>query len=277
MGIDAEREQQRLLVDSIAKKRGGRPDWEAFYKENAIRSSKLAAFIAKHPTPEPVVVERPKLTPEQEAQRAEACRMHHLRSQKQWRDNAVRGRSIALAGADTRYAGIRLRSEATKPTSTVAFLAREMQSPVRNYLLLGETGCGKTYGAIAFLSEISTGKPTRAKAYRMAEAIYRREFDLLDTLRSVPYLMIDDLGAEPEGFRGSDFLAFFDNLMDDRWERQLTTVITSNLTVETVRDAHGNALKRGVRDIYGQRFVSRFSEDGKVFEAKDKDMRRAKQ
>jgi DNA replication protein DnaC len=273
MTVDAEREQQRLLVESIQARRGGRPDWEAFYRENVIRSSRLAKFIEKHPVVEQKPFVPPVLSEEQRLERDENRRLYNMTVQKQWRDKDVRGRSIALAGADTRYAGIRLRSESTKPTSTVCFLAKEMRQPARSYLLLGDTGCGKTYAAISFIAEISSGKPIRAKAYRMAEAIYRREFEVLDNLRTVPYLLIDDLGAEPEGFRGSDFLAFFDNLMDDRWERQLTTVITSNLTVETSRDAQGNAIRRGVRDIYGQRFVSRFNEDGKVFEAKDKDMR----
>lgn len=155
----------------------------------------------------------------------------------------------------------------------------------RNLLLIGDTGNGKTFAAITYINtiaevriEVNRVQQSNAlfvKPYRICEMLadQKRWFDELREIRRTRILMIDDLGTEPTGFKGADFVAFVDDMFDERSKRpNLITIFTSNGTVESVKDGNGN-IKPGIRDLYGDRFASRFGGNGYYYESKGVDLR----
>lgn len=131
-------------------------------------------------------------------------------------------------------------------------------------LLLGGVGSGKTTACVVATAEkMKPGVSAKfLTAYDLAFMIHQKDFKALDSIERVSILIIDDLGTEPEGFKGKDFLAHFENLFATRHRKCKRTLITSNLTVDQIKQA------------YGDRFISRLRQSGQVFETDTKDMRR---
>lgn len=160
-------------------------------------------------------------------------------------------------------------------TQSIKFLVDQFDGSGKNTaLLLGGTGSGKTVAALLYTATKASfrrnehGWVTNAgyiKAYDLAQAIADPKTDnnrkLLQMVRNKKYLVLDDLGAEPTGFRGNDFIAFFENLYDTRANFDRVTTITSNGTIEQLLE------------IYGQRFVSRLAENALIYSTSDKDLR----
>lgn len=143
-------------------------------------------------------------------------------------------------------------------------------------LLFGGVGSGKTWAALAWLNlaaqfEINCGRVQRSNAafihaYRLAQMVsdqktYGKE---LESLIRKPILLIDELGAEPAGFRGADFLAHLEYMVNQRHSFKVKTVITTNMSPEDFKT------------VYGTRITSRISEVGKSFQTTDGDFRQLK-
>jgi len=171
------------------------------------------------------------------------------------------------------FSRVSLLDPAIRQTQAVRYLRDEFpKTSKRNVLLLGGTGSGKTFagvGYLAMVSRIYETDPGRYKcnaafvtAYKLQEMIVRRKWDDLDRLRLAKNLMLDDLGAEPAKQYGESTAVFFEQLFAERHQNNLRTIMTSNGTVESIRET------------YGDRFVSRFRESGEVFETSDQDWRR---
>lgn len=214
------------------------------------------------------------LTPEQQAEetkqkaiQAESYRLLDLQEKAARKDREIRQVADRLMGGSSIYQGIRLQDDTNKPTQVIQALLMEHPKRLKaGYLIIGGTGSGKTYGAIAFIAEMAGTINARAEmvhAYNMARRINARDWDELQVFERVKFLLIDDLGAEPEGFRGADFHAHFDYLMNERHSHRLTTVITSNMT------------RKVIIERYGERFISRFRENGQVIETTDPDFRQS--
>lgn len=129
-------------------------------------------------------------------------------------------------------------------------------------VLCGATGTGKTYAAVAWCSTRSDF-PKFVTAYDLSYALMKRKEDILSKLERCTTLVIDDLGTEPTGFRGDDFVAHFLNLFNTRYTHNRLTVITTNLKAEQLKTT------------YGDRFVSRLRDCGSVYEVVGQDMRGA--
>lgn len=182
-----------------------------------------------------------------------------------------RQNSTALMGADSRYAYISASCPLTKQTKALQHLFNHFHfSGKHNILLLGGTGSGKTFAAIAYACAaddfmlLSNGEPKNTafiRAYSLSEAIQRKKWDLLDNLRKKKWLIIDDLGVEGPGYKSGDFLSFFEDLFIERHQNQKRTIMTCNAKLEDVKAT------------FGERFVSRLRETGEVFETDDPDLR----
>jgi DNA replication protein DnaC len=183
--------------------------------------------------------------------------IEHDRHQSRW-----------MMGEDSIYANISMWDAAqTQETAVLRFLRDEfnLASGKKNLLLLGGTGSGKTYGAVCWVAQHASYNACYRTAYKISEAVTRRDFEETDLLERARFLVIDDLGCEPEGYRGADFLAYFEDLFASRHQHGRFTLITSNATVAQFATA------------YGERFISRFEEAGIVFTTGDPDLRNSKE
>lgn len=180
-----------------------------------------------------------------------------------------------LGGSCERLGDASLHNPNLKDTAVIRWLRDEFhRSRLSNALLLGDTGCGKTWGALAYAvslmhADIRAGVVQHCHgmfvtAYQLSEMVmapsyYRAQ---LDRSLRVPVLILDDLGAEPQkGYKESDFKQYFTHLFTQRHKFGRSTIITTN-------EEPGK-----LAGLYGDRFVSRFRETGLDFESKDLDMR----
>lgn len=142
----------------------------------------------------------------------------------------------------------------------------------RTALIVGGAGAGKTWGTLAYMTSKAEARgnckveyvnAAFVTAFRLSEMFHnQKKFQAeLDELLRKKHLLIDDLGAEPSGFRGSDFIAYFDYLFSERHRFRRSTYLTSNATLENIKN------------MYGDRFVSRFNDMGEYLETTDGDMR----
>lgn len=174
--------------------------------------------------------------------------------------NFERDRSTRLVGDRSIYAGISINGPETKRTAVVEFLLGTFApSKKANCLLLGGPGCGKTYAAIGYVAQFQRAE--FITAFRLSELQIRKDYERLDRIDAIENLVIDDLGTEPEGYKGSDFRAYFEDLFISRHANQRKTIITCNGTLENFKAA------------YGERILSRLRETGLVFSSGEDDMR----
>lgn len=182
-----------------------------------------------------------------------------------------RQNATALMGPDSRYALISASDPNTRQTKALNHLFTSFHfSGKHNILLVGGTGSGKTFAAIAYACAsddfrlYSDGSPRNTafiRAYALSEAIQRKKWDFLDSVRKKKWLIIDDLGVEGPGYKSGDFLSFFEDMFIERHENQKRTILTCNARLEDIKTT------------FGERFISRLRETGEVFETIDEDMR----
>ena len=171
----------------------------------------------------------------------------------------------ALLGGETIFDNCSFLHSEFKKTQVVEYLTGSFgQSGKRSLLILGGVGAGKTSGMLAYMvSQMHLAQAGAfITAYDLAMMIHKKDFEGLDRISKRRYLAIDDLGTEPQGFKGKDFLAHFENLFSERHRKMLYTFITCNGKVDDVKEN------------YGERFASRFQQYGEVFETTDGDMRK---
>jgi DNA replication protein DnaC len=138
----------------------------------------------------------------------------------------------------------------------------------RGLFLSGPNGVGKT-GALAVIHKLSGQTHPRwaswdrlwCCAHHVGRLYERGKWDseasqsIDELLENAPWLVIDDLGRE----RKSAMPAMA-NLLDVRLSNKLVTSYTTNLRVEDERDDEGNVVEPSeIRQVYGDRFVSRLA------------------
>ncbi|MEG1968150.1 MAG: ATP-binding protein [Clostridia bacterium] len=121
---------------------------------------------------------------------------------------------------------------------------------VRDLLLMGKSGLGKTYllRAIAHRVAENGAMPLYTSAYHMFE-VARQSYiennsDLLSEMMNVPLLLLDDLGTEPM-MNNITIVQLF-NLLNERHLAGRHTVLSTNLTLPELRER------------YTERITSRF-------------------
>lgn len=163
-----------------------------------------------------------------------------------------------------------------RETGVVRFLKQNFDKSAKNCaVLIGSPGTGKSYGAVAYfinkaqvVIERDVVKNVQAKfitAYELAELLNRKDYTTLDKLKRVRALFIDELGTEPEGWKGKDFQAHFENMFNSRYENGLLTILVSNFT------------NQELTEHYGERFTSRLAQYALGYESKDPDFRKVKE
>ena len=139
--------------------------------------------------------------------------------------------------------------------------------PFRNVLLTGKSGLGKTFLMHAMANRmIERGiNVLTISAYQFVQSARESYFDQennMDELMNIPVLMLDDLGSEPL-IRNITIEVLF-NLINERLIRGRSTVISTNLKLEELRER------------YTERIVSRISDPATslVITLEGKDLRR---
>lgn len=144
----------------------------------------------------------------------------------------------------------------------------------RSALLLGTVGVGKTGLAVAACRDyenkevkdkydfIIWRKATFWPVTDLLDEIrngYGKDWDILGDVKKVEFLCLDDLGVE----RHNDWVdeKVF-QIINYRYDMLLPTIITSNLTLEDMKEQ------------FGERVVSRFVGMAKIFQVKGRDLRR---
>lgn len=139
-----------------------------------------------------------------------------------------------------------------------------------NVVLLGDTGAGKSYAGVCYMVQHGQySEPWKkfcgryVKAYDLWRMADTKDTKAQREMEDTPILMIDDLGTEPGGFKGSDFGAYFEFLYIQRYERRKPTIVTTNATLKEFMD------------VYGARIEDRARDHGKIFQTAEAS-RRAK-
>lgn len=178
-----------------------------------------------------------------------------------------------LVGHNSIYSNVSASHPDTKKTKVLSYLFEDFHySGKNNLLILGGVGSGKTFGAIAYVGSnarlwyyrsVPVIDALFVRAYTVGEYITRKNWEKLDEIRDKKWLIVDDLGIEGAGYKSTDFHSFFEDLFIHRHEQQKRTLMTSNATIEQIRET------------LGERFLSRLRETGDIFQTDDQDMRRA--
>lgn len=187
-----------------------------------------------------------------------ACESADRLVQLQAQEKIDKVRSMSLVGErfqDRTFANF----EVTEKNKQAHDKAREIaKNPKIGGVFYGSYGLGKTHLAGAVAHEcIARGIPT---VVNTLDSIFRRiratfsgdakstEQQLIDRLTSVPVLIVDDLGKEtlsPWSAR------IFWALVNERYERGLALVGTSNLSCDKYMSSYAAAMKAGDEHISG--------------------------
>ncbi len=136
---------------------------------------------------------------------------------------------------------------------TIADIARWLTNrPKVGLLLAGYVGVGKTtmLRTIQAVVQIAAQQPMKiVTAQDIADAA-RRESDLLKKMVRYPLLGIDDLGVEQLAVKvyGNEYNPLVE-LIANRYDRQLFTVITTNLTPDEIRERYGERTADRLREM----------------------------
>lgn len=180
-----------------------------------------------------------------------------------------------LLGVSTRFDEASFNNPDIKKTYVTTWFYETFRlSHKQAALLMGDKGTGKTWGMLAYVASVTQTRGSLNKitwadsmfvtAFQISEWFHNSKKcqSYLDDVMKKKHLMIDDLGAEASGYRGSDFIAYFDYLFSERHKFKKNTYITTNANTEQLKA------------LYGERFVSRFNQIGLRCETGGNDLRR---
>ena len=148
------------------------------------------------------------------------------------------------------------------------------------HYLYGDLGVGKSYLAACVANDFA--KAGKRVAFVHVPSLFNRlkqlfnnssemEF-VLNVLRKVPLLVLDDLGSESITSWSRDEILL--SVMNDRLENQRKTIITSNTTPEILLNLYSLDSKGNEDKIRAARFVDRVKALTKPYELKGKNRRK---
>ena len=118
-------------------------------------------------------------------------------------------------------------------------------------ILSGGIGLGKTYMAKCIMHRIIERGFTAAyfTAYKLFSLFHKdrlgEDVDL-SPIFEVPLLIIDDLGSEP--MTKNVTIEYFFNLINERWNAKLHTIIVTNLPLKIIKDHYGERIHSRLMD-----------------------------
>lgn len=141
----------------------------------------------------------------------------------------------------------------------------------------GDIGVGKTSIAITIMKEVIKKKYSAyfvPMASLMRELFNSNSTFIQDKLVKTNLLVLDDLGMEYKGNKSESWILHtFDDLIDARHSRQLSTIITTNLPSNSIKDDSGRIIIEGLRDRYTARTIDRLNSVSLVINIKGKSLR----
>lgn len=148
-------------------------------------------------------------------------------------------------------------------TDATRIVAEWDRGPKSTLVLEGGVGTGKTVAAADWIARRGAGLFRKAR-----DVATLSSFDCAAwrELAEVPRLVIDDVGTEPLDDKGWALSSLL-GLLDRRYDADLATVITTNLSFETMRARYG---------IDGGRFLDRLRESGRWFKLSGESLRRTR-
>ena len=153
-------------------------------------------------------------------------------------------------------------------------------------LILGPCGVGKTHLAVAVLRELIYSREVQGVFYDFRELLRKiqnsynaasqgSEMEILKPVIESPVLVLDDLGAERPTEWVRDTFAY---ILNSRYNRKLTTVITTNFEdrlreTRTIGDGTRLPAEETLEERIGVRLRSRLHEMCKVIQLEGDDFR----
>lgn len=147
----------------------------------------------------------------------------------------------------------------------------------KGLFLHGSFGCGKTYLISALFHELAKENVKSAIVFwpeflRNLKASFDNDFEeKIKTIKNVPLLLIDDLGAEATTSWSRDEILC--SILQYRMEQKLKTFITSNLNMEELEE-HLSITKESVEVVKARRIIERIKQLTQDIEMISKNMRK---
>ena len=131
--------------------------------------------------------------------------------------------------------------------------------PFRNVLLTGKSGLGKTFLLHAMANRLvergmNVLTISAYRFFRTAREDYFERENSLEELMDIPVLMIDDLGTEPLMKNVTVELLF--SLLNERLIRGKATIISTNLTLEELRERYTERIVSRINDPHNSLVIA---------------------
>ncbi len=131
---------------------------------------------------------------------------------------------------------------------------------IKGLYLHGNFGCGKTYLVAALFNDLAKEGYESSIIFWpdfLRQAFYDDFKDKYESIKKVPLLLIDDIGAENITAWNRDEILC--PLLQYRMEENLPTFFTSNLTIEQLEEHLSNS-KSGVDSVKAARIIARIKQ-----------------
>lgn len=117
----------------------------------------------------------------------------------------------------------------------------------QDILLLGKTGTGKTYTAMSLINNaIAINKTCFYIQFYSLTNLQIKEYELFKRCKGVDLLVIDEFGINDSDFKSNMLF----EIVNERYNNMLPTVIISNLSLPRIKELASDALLSRLREDY---------------------------
>lgn len=251
----------RLLTLIAERGTDIKPKLEALENENLLLQQKLRETLVKHGYPENYLdpVYSCNICKDTGLVDGKRCSCFMDAVKKAASEELNRTSPLRLCGFDefdlTYYddkektpVGLTAREVMAKNLEMFREYAENFHIPYHSILMRGRTGLGKTHLSLSIASEVL--KKGYSVIYGSAPDLFRRiekehfgnsseKTDTLDMLLKTDLLVLDDMGAE---FESKFFVSVFYNILNDRLNSSLPTIINTNLELAEIEKRYGERI-----------------------------------
>ena len=124
-----------------------------------------------------------------------------------------------------------------------------MEAPKNFLVIIGPPGCGKTYFCVAIANRFleKNNQVFYTNSHRFIETITKtissgkNQYEAINMISKKPILIIDDFGTACSSDWAKE--VFFD-LIDQRYNSQLPTIVTTNLNFSDINEIFNERIER---------------------------------